>query len=130
MADTAITVTRVDNEVHHRQAQMPKYIIGTWKADDILNHAMKLNARGKGRFTVAAQNKTDQTLTVTIYGMHSADAEVGEDGVFLIGEFTVLTAARGYETVNDPFPWYLIRETFSVTPNGTNVITYVNFSAY
>ena len=133
MADTAITRVPSGHDVSYRQTIMPSYSYGTFVGDDIDYHALKVDGRGKGRLVYGIDNATNKTATVTLYGMHSAAAEVGETGVFAIDStgFTVATTLTGYETNNDPFPFYLIRVKFSDTPTGDkNVIVYANFSAF
>jgi len=133
MADIAITIAALDKDVGYRQAQMPSYVYGSFVGEDTDDHAAKVDGRGKGRLTYAVDNATDQTVTVTLYGMHTATGEVGGTGVFAIDStgFAVTTATTGYETNNDPFPYYLIRCTFAVTPTGDKDVTvYANLSAF
>ncbi len=100
----------------HRQAILPNNLSATFTADDTDNHDYRAAGKGKGRLSVAVNNPANQSLTVTIYGAHSATGEVGDAGTFSIGSFTVANATQGYETVNDPFPWYIIRVAYGVTP--------------
>ncbi len=134
MADTAISYTSLDldKNIDSHRAQRPFYMSGTFVGDDTDNHALKTLGNGKGRFTYGIDNATDQTATVTLYGMHSVTAEVGDTGVFAIDStgFTVTTGTTGYETCNDVFPAYLVRVTFGSTPDGSTVTVYVDFSAF
>ena len=104
------------------------------EADDTDNHILKVDGRGKGRLAISVDNPANQTVTVTIYGMHAATGAVGDVGTFLIGSFTVTaTDDKGYETINDPFPWYLIQLAYAVTPTDNPLKTatvYADFSAF
>jgi len=90
---------------------------GSFVADDTDNHDYPVASIGKGRMTVALDNQANQDATVTIYGMHDDAGTVGDIGTFLIGSFTVTALNdKGYEVINDPFPFYLIRVAYGVTP--------------
>ena len=132
MADTAIVTVPLNKDVSYRQSQMPFYVYGEFTADDTAYHALKVDGRGKGRLTVAVDNPTNKSVTITFYGMHSSTGEVGDTGVFAIpgAGLTVAATSSGYETINDPFPYYLIREKFSDSADSKTVTTYVNFQAF
>ena len=134
MADIAITTTPLGNDVAYRQSQSPSYVYGSFVADDTDNHILKVDGRGKGRLAISVDNPANQTVTVTIYGMHAATGAVGDVGTFLIGSFTVTaTDDKGYETINDPFPWYLIQLAYAVAPTDNPLKTatvYADFSAF
>jgi len=134
MSDVAVTVTPLSKDVPYRQAQMPNYLTGTFVGDDTDNHDMRVDGRGKGRSTIAVNNPCNQDLVVTVYGMHAVDGAVGDAGTFLVGTFTVTAVEnQDYETVNDPFPWYLVRMAFSVAPDDdplVSVTAHVDFSAF
>jgi len=133
MADTPITSVSLDKDVSYRQSQMPVHVHGVYAGDDTDYHVLVVDGRGKGRMSYGIDNETNKTVTVTLYGAHSATAVVGGSGVFAIdvtGSFTVATATTGYETNNDPFPFYLIRTKFSDTPDGENVTVYINLEAF
>lgn len=134
MADIAITTTPLGKDVAYRQSQSPSYVYGSFVADDTDNHILKVDGRGKGRLAISVDNPANQTVTVTIYGMHAATGAVGDVGTFLIGSFTVTaTDDKGYETINDPFPWYLIQLAYAVTPTDNPLKTatvYADFSAF
>jgi len=133
MADTPITLVSLDKDVSYRQAQMPVHVYGVYEGDDTDYHVLIVDGRGKSRMSYGVDNETNKTVTVTLYGAHSATAVVGGAGVFAIdvtGSFTVATATTGYETNNDPFPFYLIRTKFADVPDGENVTVYVDIEAF
>ena len=115
-----------------QQVLSPLHRYNTFDGDDTDNHDYRVDCRGKSKAVVAVHNATNKDLTVTVYGAHAADAEVGDDGTFEIdgpgnGSFTVAAANDwNYEVLNDPFPWIIIRCTFSATPDGEAVKLYVD----
>ena len=132
---TVETVSKLDgDQVKGRQSMAPNYLEGIFLGDDADNHDFKVDARGKGRFSVAVENPTDTGCTAAVYGMHSKSADVGDSGVHLIGSaWAVATVSRNYETYNDPFPYYLVRVVFGGAPTDAvkkNVTTNINFSAF
>ena len=131
---TVETTSVVAKDVHYRQVTAPSYLTGTFTQDDTDNHDFILDARGKGRLTVAVNNPGNQSLTFTVYGMHASGGTVGDAGTFVIGAaVTVANAAQGYEVVNDPFPWYLVRIVHAVAPTDDPAKTctlYASFSAF
>lgn len=136
MGDTVITLARLDKEnVSSHKAQMPFYMTGSFVGNDTDNHSFKIDSVGKSKFTIAVDNATDKTVTITVFGMHSSTAEVGDTGVFPIAAagFAVTTGTIGYGTNSDIFPWYLIRAKFADTPTDSpseEVTLYISFSAY
>jgi hypothetical protein len=120
--------------VKSRQATSPSYLRGTFTLDDGDNHDFKVDGRGKGRMTVCADVSTsNQTVTVSVYGMHGIGDDVGDAGVVQIGSSFTVTDANdiGYETVNDVFPFYLIRLAPASSASGSPTCTlYVNLSAF
>ncbi len=111
----------------YRQTISPLYLTKNRTDTDQNNHDfIGIPAKGKGRATVAVNNKTNQTVTVTVYGAQTDTAIPGGAGVFQIGSFTVATVTHGYETFNDPFPFYIVRTAFGSTPNNAGWDTFVN----
>jgi len=132
MADTAITRVPSGHDVSYRQTIMPSYSSGTFVGDDTDQHAFKVDGRGKGNLTYSVDNPTNQTVTITLYGMPSATAEVGDTGVCLItnGDFTATTATTAYKTNTTAFPYYLIRAKFAIAADSKTVTVFANFSAF
>jgi len=136
MADTIISITPLDKtSVSGQRVVMPFYMTGNFDGDDTDYHSFKIDAGGKSKFTIACDNATNKTVTITVYGMHSATAEVGDTGVFPISAagFTVTTGTIGYGVNSDAFPYYLIRAKFADTPTDSpaeEVTLYISFSAY
>ena len=132
MADTALTMSP-GGQVHYRQVISPEALSGGFVADDTDNHIAKVDGRGKGRFTVAGDNPANQTVTITVYGMHSATGAVADAGTFQIFSFTITaTADKGYEVCNDPFPFYLVNVAYGVVPTDNPLTTcslYIDFSS-
>jgi len=121
MANITQTLTKVTGarETSPRQVQMPNPVTATFDADDTDNYDARLEGWGKGRFSVVVDNPANDIVTATVYGMFSSDGDVGDADVFEIGSFTVAAADKGYETVNDPFPWYLVRLNYASAPTDT-----------
>jgi len=124
-------------QVKSRQAESPNYLKFAFTADDTGNHDCEnIGGRGKGRLTIAVDNPANQDLVITVYGANVASASVGDGDVKQIGSFTVTAANAandGYETINDPFPYYIVRAAYGVTPTDSPLETatvYVNFSAF
>lgn len=132
MADTAITVTPLNKDVSYRQAQMPVSVYGTYAGDDADYHTLTLDAKGKGHLVYGVDNKTDKTVTVTLYGAHSATGVVGGDGVFAIDStgFTVAASSTGYSTNADSFPYIIVRLKFADVPDGSDVVVYADYTAF
>ena len=120
--------------IRSRQAAAPQHLTGAFTADDVNNHDFKGDGRGKGRFTVAVDNPANKSLTFDIYGMHAIGDTVGSVGTYPIATaIAVALASKGYETFNDPFPFYLIRVTHTDTPTDNpfkTVTVNIDFSAF
>ena len=132
MADTPITLVSLDKDVSYRQAQMPVHVYGVYEGDDTDYHVLIVDGRGKGRMSYGVDNKTNKTVTVTLYGTHSATGTVGGDGTFAIDStgYTVAATSTGYETSNEPFPYIIVRTKFADVPDGENVTVYVDIEAF
>ena len=119
------------SQIHYRQAISPHYLRGTF-AEDTENHDFVADARGKGRLSVAVATTGTSTYLFSLYGMHESTATVGGVGVFPISTGLAVTSTGFYETVNDPFPFYLLRvQTGTTGDAATPTLTiYGNFSAY
>ena len=121
------------SQIHYRQVIVPSYVTGSYVVNDTDSHDFKIDGRGKGRLSVVLDVSTsDETQTVTVYGMHTEGADVGDEGVVSIGSFTVTDANDiGYETINDPFPFYLVRCVSAGSASGTPTATlYGNFHSF
>lgn len=105
--------------VPYRQVISPAHYSGTFVINDTDNHDFVIDMKGKNVVTAVLDVSTsDQTVTVTTYGMHSSSATVGDTGVVAIdgGGFSttdgedidylniVTTASTGGQ-----FPYYLFR---------------------
>ena len=124
---TVETLSPVGEQVHYRQSISPNHLSGSFVGNDQDNHDFKFKARGKRTITVAIDNPTDQTLTWALYGMHEADGEVGDVGTFEVDVANdILTAAKGGATNTNSYPFYLLRCSFAVTPDGTTVSVYAD----
>ena len=129
--ETLSVLGTVSKDTGRNQAQVPSNLTVTYAGDDADNHDVKFEGRGKGRGSIVVHNKTDQTATVSLYGMHVVTEDVGGDSVVQIGSsFTVAATVVGYETFNDPFPFYLVRVVLGGGPDGSNVILNINLAAY
>lgn len=132
---TVETLTPLSEQVHYRQVIAPNYQKGSFVGNDTDNHDFKVAGKGKGRLTVAVHNATNKDLTVTVYGMHEADGDVGDVGTFELGgpgngSFPVPESDDwGYDCLNDPFPWYLVRCKFDDTPDGETVTVYIDIQS-
>lgn len=122
----------VQEQSGHRQTTMPSSVTGSFQDTGTTNHDFKVDARGKGRMVVCVNNASDKLATVTVYGMHSKTADVGDAGVVELGQaagdsqFTVDGAAINYEAYNDPFPFFLIRVALATGSNNGLVTVYVD----
>ena len=137
MASTNMTPTSTGRgaEPLFRQVIQPSHVQGSFVADDTDNHDFRADGRGKGRMTVAVDNPANKNLVITVYGTHSLTGDIGDGATKQIGSWTV-TAANGandgYETVNDPFPFYIVRAAYAVAPDDAPLKTttiYVNFQS-
>ena len=117
------TVSSLAKEVHYRQTISPTHHYGTFVSDDTDDHQFKVDGRGKGRLSVSVNNPGNQAVTVTVYGLHTSTGVIADAGSFLIGSFAVNAASKGYETINDPFPYYLIQVAHAVAPNDNPLLT-------
>ena len=127
------SIAPLGHYVKEGQVLGPNYLTGTFVIDDNSAHDFKVDGRGKGRLSIGIENPGDQTLTVQVYGMHSATANVDDIGVFPIGASWTVTDAqnRDYQVCNDPFPWYIVRVTPAAAATGSPTCTvYVDFSAF
>ena len=119
--------------IPYRQTISPNYLDGSFVINDADDHIFKVDGRGKGRMTVCVDISTsDQTITVTVFGMHVITGAIGDDGVAQIGQFTVTNAQDiGYETINDVFPFYIVRCTPAAAATGSPTCkANVNFAAF
>jgi hypothetical protein len=127
----ATNVVKGAETPEYRQVIKPSYVKGTYTADDTDNHDFRADGRGKGRYTVQVDNPSNRVVTLDVYGAPDITAEVGDADVLQIGsQQSVSTTSGIYETVNDPFPFYLFRLTSSVTGDSTTISLYVHFSAF
>ena len=130
MADTTITAAALDAGLAYRQTEKARFQKGTFVADDTDHHIMKVSFLGRMGITYGVDNPSDKDVVVTIYGAHTADAEVGDTGVFIIGAgITVTAGSVGFETKTDSFPYYLIRCKFAATPDGSAISVYADCKA-
>lgn len=124
---TIETFSKLGEEVHYRQTISPNHYSGSFVGNDTDNHDFLFKARGKRTVTVAIDNPTDQTLTWSLYGMHEADGKVGDAGTFEVDTAnTILTGAKGGATNTNSYPFYLLRCSFSVEPDGSTVSVYAD----
>lgn len=134
MADEVLDTLPQTPDVHYRQASAPTNVYGTTSAQNTDNHDLKVAGRGKGRMTVFVDNQPNAEVTISVYGSQTADGDVGDDDVVQIGSsFAVAADTRGYETVNDPFPYYIIRANYAAAPTDSPAVAltiYCNFSAF
>ncbi len=134
MADEVLTTTVLDHDVHYRQANAPSYVKGSTSAQNTDNHDLKVDGRGKGRMAVFVDNLPNKEVTISVYGSQRLAGAVGDSDVKQIGaSFAVSAASNDYETVNDPFPFYLIRAKYAVAPDDATakaLTIYVNISAF
>ena len=126
----ATVATPLDKNVSFRQVEMPTNTHNSFASDGAA-HDYIVDARGKGRATIAVHNLSNQTVTATVYGAHTSADDPGETGVFPIGSaFTVAAAAVGYETLNDPFPYYIVRLSTPAAGDAALIHLYINAQAY
>lgn len=115
----------------YRQTIQSNYQKGTFAVDDADNHDFRVSAAGKGRFTVQVDNPSDKQITVSVWGAPDSSAEVGDADVVQIGSnFLVAASGCEYETVNDPFPYYLFRLVAVTGGDGSTATLYVHLSAF
>jgi len=123
----ATALTAFTDTTPATQSTGVNFLTGSYAADDTDNHDFIVGVAGKARTTVHIRNGSNQTVTVQVYGGQDSASDVGEATVVAIGgSFTVAATTNGYETVADPFPYYVIRCSSSSTPNGATVTLYIN----
>lgn len=129
--------TSAPNNIRDNQPQMPSFLTGTFTGDDTDFHDYIADGRGKGRLTVAFYTTGTSTYTVSVYGQHSSGTTAGGVGSFFIGSFAAYSSGAGsteggYETIADPFPFYMARVQTSSTGDASGPVNtlYLNFSAY
>ena len=130
MADK-VTKLAYANYPGNKQVVLPNHKEFSFVANDTNDHDFIVDCRGKAKASICIDNPTDKTATITLYGAHAADADIGDTGVFELegpgnGSFDVATTVKDYTVVNDPFPWMIIRVTFAATPNGTTLRGYID----
>jgi len=125
------------NNIRATQPAMPSFVRGTFLGDDTDNHDFIADGRGKGRLTVAFHTTGTSTYTISMYGQHSTGSTPGDDDNFFIGSFSAFssgadTTAGGYETIADPFPFYMarIQKTDTADASAPTNTVYLNFSAF
>ena len=127
--------TSAPNDISYKQAEIPSFLRASF-THDTQNHDVISDGRGKGRFSICVDTTNGSTYTVTVYGRHdSATDGPTALGVFTIGSFTVTStnsSTGGYETVADPFPFYLIRVQSSDTSVGStgSIFVFQDFAAF
>ena len=134
--ESFINSTSAPNDIHYRQAISPNYLRGSF-THDTANHDFLADGRGKGRFSVCIDTTNGSSYTCTVYGRHDFTTDGPTAlGVFTIGTVGPVTATNsstgGYETVADPFPFYLVRIQSSDTSVGStgSVTLFIDFSAF
>lgn len=129
--ETFTPSTSATPKAHYRQVISPHYLRGSF-TEDTLNHDFVADAQGKGRFTIAVATTGTSTYLASVYGMHDSTFTVGALGVFPISTGLLVTSTGFYETVADPFPYYLVRITTSDTGDTATptISVFGNFSAY
>ena len=109
-----------------RLSSTSNYLTASFTADDTDNHEYRFDAAGRSKSTVAVDNRGNQIITITVYGSQTSVSEVGGNDVFQVGQFTIAATTSAYETFIDPFPFYVVRMSYSVTPGGGTTTLYVN----
>tara|TARA_R110000824_G_scaffold11293_2_gene49307 strand:- start:874 stop:1305 length:432 start_codon:yes stop_codon:yes gene_type:complete len=120
MATVVETLSNSRNTpVPYRHVLSPAHYSGTFVINDTDDHDFVIDMKGKNVVTLVMDVATsDQTVTVTAYGMHASTATVGDTGVVALdgGSFSttdgedidylniVTTASTG-----GVFPYYLVR---------------------
>ena len=136
MADEQITISPLSGrpERSHRQVEIPNPVTCTYLADDTDEHYSEpIDAYGKGRLTLFMYNESDQDVTMKVYGCHTSTSDLTSNDTIEIGTFDILTTAKGYETVNDPFPYYIVSAKHTVAPTDAVKKThtlYTNLAAF
>ena len=133
MAASQQALTTQSHDIPYRTAISPAYMTAARSDQNTDAHDFNVDGRGKGRITVAINNLPNQTITVVVYGAHTVSSVVGGNDVFPIGSFTATSGTNEYQTVNDPFPFYIIRCSYSVSPSDATPLAYtlyVDFQAF
>ena len=138
MSTVAITAIST-NQDRGSQIQSPITLKGSFTAHDTNDHVMTVASHGKSKMTVSVDNPANQIATVKVYGTHLATGAIGGTGTFYLNTFTVAAANAdqalvqgGYDSYDDPFPWYLIDVSYASSPTDNPVTTctvYVDISA-
>ena len=125
MADTATTTpAEIGDHISYHQSSKPRAMSSTFVADDTDFHFMEVDMRVKGGLTFGATNPSNQILTITLYGAFELGLDPETSGAIFPIDTTGFTVAAGesdYTTTTDKFPYYLIRCTFAVVPDGETV---------
>ena len=113
MADVNEGILEATNLATNRASQtgMPRHVTGTWTQDNTDNHDFHYDAAGKTNHSLLVDILTaDETVTVTVYGAHAIDDDVGDTGVISLGSFTVTDAEDLDDVlVSDMYPFYIVR---------------------
>ncbi len=124
MADTA-TSTPVESgdNISNQQSGKPRAMLSTFVANDTDFHFMEVDMSVNGGLTYGATNPSNQILTITLYGAFESGVDPAGAAAFPIDitGFTVPAGESEYTTTTDKFPFYLIRCTFAVVPDGKTV---------
>ena len=114
-----------------RDSRTPTLITGTYAANDAEYHAMIFNTTGKRYLTYCVDNPSDKDVVVTLYGAPYLTSQVGDAGVFAIGD-AITSAAGSYKehTTNEGAAFYIIRcKTAVASATGTTVSIFANLMA-
>lgn len=126
MAATEVDISAGDAEAaapEYRQTIRPVDLEGTLATNDTDTHDYRVDARGKAKMTVAVDNPANQAVTVTVYGLNDSASVVADTDTQTVGSFTVSNASRDYQTVSDPFPFYMVRLAHTVAPTNNPILT-------
>ena len=122
----AANMAAVTDTNPERLSSTDNYLSASFTADDTDNHEYRYDAAGRSKSTVAVDNRGNQTITITVYGTQTSTADVGDNNVFQVGQFTIAQTTSAYETFIDPFPFYVVRMSYASTPGGGTTTLYVN----
>ena len=123
----ATALTAFTDTTPATQSTGVNFLSGSYANDDTDNHDFIVTVAGKARTTIHIRNGSDKVLTVQIYGAQDSASDPGEaTAVTIGGTFTVAATTNEYETIADPFPYYLIRIVSASGPNGATVVVYAN----
>ena len=122
----ASDMTAVTDTNPRRLSSTSNYLSASFTADDTDNHEFRFDAAGRSKSTIAVDNRGNQIITITVYGSQTSTANIGDNNVFQVGQFTIAASTSAYETFIDPFPFYLVRMSYSSTPGGGTTTLYVN----